>query len=76
MKPINWKVLETDGYEILSVMRLSDKAVFKVGGYYTIDGTTDPVGPIDKLWQSFEQMRLDVGRMGMHIDMPIHPVNN
>lgn len=71
----NWEILVQEGDDILSVRRLSDGEIFHVGGFYTIEGVTSPkIGPITKLWQSFEQMRIDVGRGGCHIDMPIHPV--
>jgi hypothetical protein len=77
---VNWVILTQDGDIITSVKRLSDGAVFTLGGYYCIEHPTgvaygSPTGPITKLWASFEQMRIDVGRAGTHIDMPIIPVN-
>lgn len=50
-------------FTIYSVKRLPDGEIFTVGDKIGIG--TSPAGNITKIWVSFDQMRLDVGNLGL-----------
>jgi hypothetical protein len=54
-----------DDWEILSVKRTSDGEVFSVGDLIGLKPGNREVGKIDRIWQSFEQMRIDIGNLGL-----------
>ena len=61
----DWDITDYDGEKILSVKRNSDGEIFSVGDTvgYKPDGKV--IGEIDRIWKSFEQMRMDVGKLGL-----------
>ena len=66
----DWTIIDYDikNSKILSVQRNSDGEIFKLGDEiahrtpYTKDKT---MGKIDRFWKSFEQMRIDIGNLGV-----------
>ena len=66
----DWTIMDydVDSGKILSVKRNSDGEIFKLGDKiaHNIPGTPPKaMGEIDRFWKSFEQMRIDVGRLGV-----------
>ena len=53
------------GPKIHAVRRLSDNEVFRVGDELIMEPGRKEVGRITRLWISFEQMRADVGNLGV-----------
>jgi len=61
----DWKIISQKDDEILSVKRVSDGEIFSVGDLIGFRPDNKEIGKIDRLWQSFEQMRIDVGKLGL-----------
>ena len=61
-----WEITDydNDSGKILSVKRTSDGEIFSVGDNVGLKPGDRPLGKIDKFWKSFEQMRVDIGRLG------------
>lgn len=51
-------------YEIYSVKRITDDEVFTLGDTIGTKYSDKPTGKIDWMFVSFEQLRIDIGRMG------------
>lgn len=71
-----WKILETKlvpidplyapkGKEVVSILRKSDNQVFQVGDECKLRIGDYYLGKITRLWKSGNQMRGDIGRMGL-----------
>lgn len=50
--------------------RPSDGKIFRVGDQVRCIITKRSFGIVDRIWQSFEQVRCDIGRMGLVIYAP------
>jgi len=74
----DWKIIsyDNDKGKILSVERTSDGEIFSLGDTigYVPDGKE--IGKIDRLWKSFEQMRIDVGKLGVVLNDEIMKIKD
>ncbi len=64
----DWTILTLDSDEIKSVRRTSDGEVFSIGDKVIYDfqkhNPEKALGKIDRIWVSFEQLRIDIGNCG------------
>ncbi len=63
--PVEVFLAMEDDYDIYSVRRLPDGEIFTLGDLIGIEGTKKPAGKIDRFWVSFDQMRIDIGSLGL-----------
>jgi len=63
----DWTIIDydNDSGKILSVKRTSDGEVFSIGDEIGLRPDNKSAGKIDRLWKSFEQMRIDIGNLGL-----------
>ena len=66
----DWEITDYDISEnkILSVKRKSDGMIFSLGDEvgHDVPGTKYmKMGKIDRFWKSFDQMRIDIGKLGI-----------
>lgn len=63
----DWVIMDydNDSGKILSVKRNSDGEIFSIGDEIGLRPDNKSVGKIDRLWKSFDQMRIDVGNLGL-----------
>jgi len=63
----DWAIIDydNDSGKILSVKRISDGEVFSIGDEIGLRPDNKSAGKIDRLWKSFDQMRIDVGSLGL-----------
>jgi len=52
-------------YEIYSVKRTTDGEIFTIGETIGVKYSNKPIGEIDWMFVSFEQLRIDTGNMGI-----------
>jgi len=64
-----------EDWDVLSVKRLSDGEIFSVGDLIGLNPDNKEVGKIDRIWPSFEQMRIDVGNLGLVLNDDIVKLN-
>jgi hypothetical protein len=63
-------------WDVLSVKRTSDGEVFSVGDLIGLKPDNKEVGRIDRIWPSFEQMRIDIGNLGLVLNDDIVKLND
>ena len=76
----DWTIMDydIDNGKILSVKRNSDGEIFKLGDTIAHDiPGTEPreMGKIDRFWKSLEQMRIDVGSLGVVLNQYVKKIN-
>lgn len=60
-----YQILKQQNNEILSVIRLCDNMIFNLRDIICCKLTGTVYGRITRLWVSHEQLRVDIGRMGL-----------
>ena len=74
----DWEIIDydNDSGKILSVQRLSDDEIFSIGDTIGFVPDGEIIGVIDRLWKSYEQMRIDIGKLGLVLNDDIMKIDD